>query len=117
MLVTILHLNTEVPNVLYIINNSFLLIIIMLFSVIGDVNAPASTQTSKTFLPWETHLFTRLLKYGMYYTVYICMYRLESVTVYQLLNSQTLAYKPIYTMKKLRPDLWKKWYGWHNFSQ
>ena len=30
----------------------------------GDINAPAPSQTNKTFLPWETHLFTRLLKYG-----------------------------------------------------
>lgn len=30
----------------------------------NDINAPASAQANKTFLPWETHLFTRLLKYG-----------------------------------------------------
>ncbi|KAJ7354743.1 hypothetical protein OS493_030520 [Desmophyllum pertusum] len=31
----------------------------------GDINAPASAQANKTFLPWETHLFTRLLKYAL----------------------------------------------------
>ena len=36
----------------------------LFFSAAGDINAPASAQANKTFLPWETHLFTRLLKYG-----------------------------------------------------
>ncbi|XP_078376381.1 transformation/transcription domain-associated protein-like isoform X4 [Oculina patagonica] len=31
----------------------------------SDINAPASAQANKTFLPWETHLFTRLLKYAL----------------------------------------------------
>ncbi|RMX56332.1 hypothetical protein pdam_00004482 [Pocillopora damicornis] len=31
----------------------------------NDINAPASAQANKTFLPWETHLFTRLLKYAL----------------------------------------------------
>ena len=34
------------------------------FFAASDINAPASAQANKTFLPWETHLFTRLLKYG-----------------------------------------------------
>lgn len=34
------------------------------FSAAGDINAASSAQANKTFLPWETHLFTRLLKYG-----------------------------------------------------
>lgn len=34
------------------------------FPAAGDISAPASAQANKTFLPWETHLFTRLLKYG-----------------------------------------------------
>jgi len=38
---------------------------LVFFSAAGDINAPASAQANKTFLPWETHLFTRLLKYGM----------------------------------------------------
>ncbi|XP_074624680.1 transformation/transcription domain-associated protein-like isoform X2 [Acropora palmata] len=47
-----------------------------------DVNAPASTQTSKTFLPWETHLFTRLLKYA-----------LQALDIYQVsVNPQTGQY-------------------------
>ena len=33
----------------------------------GDINTPASAQANKTFLPWETHLFTRLLKYGKHF--------------------------------------------------
>ncbi|XP_068742186.1 transformation/transcription domain-associated protein-like isoform X1 [Montipora capricornis] len=31
----------------------------------SDVNAPSSAQANKTFLPWETNLFTRLLKYAL----------------------------------------------------
>jgi len=31
----------------------------------GDINAASSAQANKTFLPWETHLFTRLLKYAL----------------------------------------------------
>ena len=46
---------TEVKNLLYCF---------FFFSAAGDINAPASAQANKTFLPWETHLFTRLLKYG-----------------------------------------------------
>ncbi|KAK2564815.1 Transformation/transcription domain-associated protein [Acropora cervicornis] len=47
-----------------------------------DVNAPTSTQTSKTFLPWETHLFTRLLKYA-----------LQALDIYQVsVNPQTGQY-------------------------
>ena len=34
------------------------------FPAAGDINAASSAQANKTFLPWETHLFTRLLKYG-----------------------------------------------------
>ena len=39
-------------------------IVFSFFLAAGDINAPASAQANKTFLPWETHLFTRLLKYG-----------------------------------------------------
>jgi len=37
---------------------------VVVFSAAGDINAASSAQANKTFLPWETHLFTRLLKYG-----------------------------------------------------
>ena len=40
------------------------IIVFFFFLAAGDISAPASAQANKTFLPWETHLFTRLLKYG-----------------------------------------------------
>ena len=39
-------------------------LMVVVFSAAGDINAASSAQANKTFLPWETHLFTRLLKYG-----------------------------------------------------
>lgn len=41
------------------------------FSAAGDINAASSAQANKTFLPWETHLFTRLLKYGKQSVIWI----------------------------------------------
>lgn len=50
----------HVRKVLYLVG----LHLMVFFSAAGDINAASSAQANKTFLPWETHLFTRLLKYG-----------------------------------------------------